>query len=90
VKKTYIETSAVIGIFLSPRARAHSTSICACLAVVAEMQQATIYDVVDRLKINKGSARIALATLAKEGFLDVEKGSKGCYGRAKNIYRIKA
>lgn len=35
---------------------------------------------------NKGSARIALATLVKEGSLDVEKGSKGDYSRAKNIY----
>lgn len=89
MKRTYIETSAVISIFLSPRARVRSTAICACLAVVAELRQATIYDVVDRLRITKGSARIALATLVKEGFLDVEKGSKGYYGRAKNIYRIK-
>lgn len=86
---THIQTKTIIDLFLSPRARVRSTAICACLAVMIEQRQATIDDVADRLKVAKSTVRIVLNILVKEGFLTVEKKSRGHYGRANNIYRIK-
>ena len=87
---THIRTKTIIDIFLSPTPRIRSTATIACLAVVEEMGQATIYDVADRLKLSRETANNTLKALVGAGFLTVEKGSRGFHGKQRNIYRIKA
>lgn len=86
---THIQTKTIIDIFMSPTPRIRSTATIASLAVIAEMGQATIYDVADRLKLSRETANNTLKALVGAGFLTVEKGSRGFHGKQRNIYRIK-
>lgn len=86
---THLQTKTIIDIFMSPTPRIRSTATIASLAVIAEMGQATIYDVVDRLKLSRETANNTLKALVGAGFLTVEKGSRGIHGKQRNIYRIK-
>ena len=87
---THIQTKTIIDLFLSTTPGMRSTSTAACVAVIAEMGQATIVEVSERLNICHKTTFKCLTTLVKAGFLTVEKGSAGIYGKKRNIYRIKA
>jgi predicted transcriptional regulator len=87
---THIQTKTIIDLFLSTTPGMRSTSTAACVAVIAEMGQATVYDVTARLGTTRESATRTLASLVEAGFLTVEKGSAGIHGKKRNIYRIKA
>ena len=86
---THIQTKTIIDLFLSTTPGMRSTSTAACVAVIAEMGQATIVEVSERLNICHKTTFKCLTTLVKAGFLTVEKTARGTHGRQKNIYRTK-
>lgn len=86
---THIQTKTIIDMFLSTTPGIRSTSTAACVAVITEMGQATVYDVTARLKLSRETANNTLKALVEAGFLTVEKGSAGIYGKKRNIYRTK-
>ena len=87
---THIQTKTIIDLFFAMENNIRSATTVASLAVVAEMGQATIVEVSERLNICHKTTFKCLTTLVKAGFLTVEKGSAGIYGKKRNIYRIKA
>lgn len=86
---THIQTKTIIDLFFAMENNIRSASTVAALAVIAEMGQATIYDVADRLRLSRETANNTLKALVGAGFLTVEKGSEGFHGVKRNIYRIK-
>ncbi len=87
---THIQTKTIIDLFFALEQNIRSATIVASLAVVADMGQATIVEVSERLNICHKTTFKCLATLVRTGFLTVEKNTRGSHGRQKNIYRIKA
>jgi len=85
----HIQTKTIIDLFFAMEQNIRSAATVASLAVVAEMGQATIYDVADRLKLSRETTNNTLKALVGAGFLTVEKGSGGSVGAKRNIYRIK-
>ena len=84
-----IQTSLIINVFQTAAKGINSASVIATLAIITEQGQATMENIVKRLKITRQTALHAVQALEDGGFIAVERCFGGRQGRKPNIYRIK-
>lgn len=87
--KPHLTTDFIIKVFLSPEKNLRAWTVLPTLAAITEMGQATIDDIVERLKISRRTCQSTLLTVERAGLITVQRKSNGCKGKEKNIYRIK-
>lgn len=87
--RPHLTTDFIIKVFLSPEKNLRAWTVLPTLAAITEMGQATIDDIVERLKISRRTCQSALLTVERAGLITVQRKSNGSKGKEKNIYRIK-
>lgn len=87
--KPHLTTDFIIEVFLSPEKNLRAWTVLPTLAAITELGQATIDDIVERLKISRRTCQSALLIVERAGLITVKRKSNGYKGKEKNIYRIK-
>lgn len=87
--KPHLTTDFIIRVFLSPEKNLRAWTVLPTLAAITELGQATIDDIMDRLKVSRRACQSTLLTIENAGLVTVERKSNGNKGKEKNIYRIK-
>lgn len=87
--KPHLTTDFIIKVFLSPEKNLRAWTVLPTLAVITELGQATVDEIMERLRISRRTCQSALLTVERAGLVTVERKSNGYKGREKNVYRIK-
>lgn len=87
--KPSLPSSLIIEVFLSHTPGIRGASCIPCLAAIAELGQATIAQISERLKLSREITNKALLALEDGGFLEVRRDGLTRNGKKANIYRIK-
>lgn len=87
--KPHLTTDFIIKVFLSPEKNLRAWTVLPTLAAITELGQATIDDIVKRLRISRRACQSALLIVERAGLITVQRKSNGNKGKEKNIYRIK-
>lgn len=87
--KPHLTTDFIIKVFLSPEKSLRAWTVLPTLAAITELGQATVGDIIDRLRVSRRTCQSTLLTVERAGLVTVERKSNGNKGKEKNIYRIK-
>lgn len=87
--RPHLTTDFIIKVFLSPEKNLRAWTVLPTLAAITEMGQATIDDIMERLRISRRACQSALLTVERSGLITVQRKSNGYKGKEKNVYRIK-
>lgn len=87
--RPHLTTDFIIKVFLSPEKNLRAWTVLPTLAAITELGQATVDEIINRLRVSRRTCQSTLLTVEHAGLITVERKSNGNKGKEKNIYRIK-